>query len=156
MTKIIDIPGGTATFKDDDQLSNRQTKTLTRIYRKAIATTAGLIELGWDATKPETWIDKLSMINDVEDTFEDYQHQAVLIKLIEWSLDRPIPTTAEELLDEDPKTYEALIVEATGAGPGEAPTTIDVVERPDFSLDAVMDPKADTSSSEESDSLPKD
>lgn len=154
MTTTIDLPGGgTATFLDSDELSNRQVKELRRSARKVGIIGQHLKDLGLDdlRTDDDTEADPesdegkaaaeakniaalkvLTSLSDSEDDNLDlFQRTATAIRLTAWTLDIPLPLTPESVDDLPRPIYTAVTEEAA---------KLDLNES--FDMEHAADPKA--------------
>ncbi len=156
MPELIQLPGDqTALLRTSEELSNRAVKELRRAARKVGAVGQKLKDLGLedirdvpddadDDTKKaanEKAVSILSRLTDDEDDNLDlFQRVCTIVRLIEWSLPLPLPTTVDEVDDLPIPVYKALTTEAA---------KLDLNET--FGKDeGLMDPKADTGDSESS------
>lgn len=154
MPTMIPLPNGqTALLRDSEELSNADVKVLRRAARKVGVVGQKLREMGLDDLRdvsadtqemsPETQNKAMeilaSLSDDEDDALDLFQRTCVIVRLHAWSLDRPLPTTVEEV-DELPRPiYGVLTTEAA---------KLDLNEQ--FGLDGAVDPKADTASSGDS------
>ncbi len=163
MATMIPLPGGqTALLRDSEELSNADVKTLRRAARKVGIVGQKLKDLGLDELRDVKDADDddvedeesakrteetnrkameiLSSLSDEEDDNLDlFQRTCTLVRLIEWSLDRPLPKTVDEVDDLPRPIYGVLTTEAA---------KLDLNEQ--FGLDGAADPKADTADSDNS------
>jgi|SRR5579863_1090842 len=154
MATTIDLPGGaTAVLRDSDELTNRSVKSLRRAARTVGIVGKKLKDLGLDelrqdetdeadeeATKArnEKALEILVQLEPDEDANLDlFQRVCVVERLTEWSLDRPLPTTPDEVDDLPRPIYGVLTTEAA---------KLDLNE--DFSVDGVENPSQGTADSE--------
>lgn len=146
MATLVQLPGGnTALFRDSDELSNRQVKELRRAARRVGLVSQKLRDLGFDPgvaadekadddDRNERAMAAFSHLDDDDDDALDlFQRTAVTVRIKEWTLGIPLPTTPEEVDDLPRPLYAALTTEAA---------KLDLTE--DFSRDGIADPKADT------------
>ena len=137
MTTTVEIPGGTAELKDQDELTNKEVKHLRKAARIAAGVANRLSELGFDDTKPETWTVIAALSDTEDDQIDLFQRTCVSIRLKDWTLELERPTTPEEVDDLPRPIYVPLTVAAT-----------DINFSDDFSADGAADPKADGADSE--------
>lgn len=132
MSTTIDIPGGTAVLRDADDLSNRDVKTLQRTMRSAATAAVKMKEAGYEEGSPESWAAALSQLSDDElNDIDLYQRACTILRLESWTLDRPIPTNADEV-DDLPRALFAAVTAAAA----------DISLSEEFGLDGAADPKA--------------
>ncbi len=136
MPVVIDLPDNQhATLRTSDELSNRMVKELRRAARKVGLVGQHLKDLGLDelsaaasdddtddATEPDEAATAernaralaiLTQIDDQEDNDLDlFQRTAAAIRIVDWTLDLPIPTTADDVDNLPRPIYEALTTEA--------------------------------------------
>lgn len=137
MPITIDLPdSNSATLRSSEELSNRSVKELRRAARKVGIVGQHLKDLGLDDIRadvdaaedvdPESDEAKaaaeatnaralavLTQISDEEDDSLDlFQRTAAAIRLIDWTLDLPLPKTAEDVDNLPRPLYEALTTEA--------------------------------------------
>lgn len=135
MTTTIDLPGGgTATFLDSDELSNKSVKELRRAARKVGLIGQHLKDLGLDDLRAEdepeadpesdeakaaaeaknlAALKVLTGLTDSEDDDLDlFQRTAAAIRLTAWTLDIPLPLTPESVDDLPRPIYTAITEEA--------------------------------------------
>lgn len=157
MSTLIQLPGGfTALLRDSDELSNRSIKELRRALQRVGVLTSKLKERGFlevqevakdeaaDAAAKEAAntkaVEILSAFSDDEvDNMDLFQRACVVVRLIEWSLDAPIPTTPDEVDDLPRPIYVKLTTEAA---------KLDLSES--FGMENATDPKAATEDSDNS------
>lgn len=137
MSTIVVLPGGTATLKTDDELTNKEVKTLRRSARVATAIAGQLTELGYDESDPDSWKVITKLPDDDYDTLDIFQRTCVIVRLKDWDVegvDRP--TTADSVDDLPRPVFVPLTVAAA-----------DIKLSDDFSVDGAVDPKALTDDS---------
>jgi len=159
MTTLIELPDKqTALFRDGNELSNRDVKILRRAARKVGLVSAKLKELGMDDVREDAKDDDsedtdaaeknnqraLSILTKLSDDEDDdldlFQRVCVAVRLIEWSLDLPLPRDADAVDDLPRPIYAVLTAEAA---------KLDL--RDNYSKEAgLADPKADTENSDSS------
>lgn len=157
MTTTIDLPDSHhATFLTSDELTNRQVKQLRRAARRVGLSVAHLKELGWDdaradADAPEPdeaetaaanakALSVFGQLTDEEDDDLDlFQRTCAAVRLVEWTLDLPLPKTPEDVDNLARPLYEALVTEAA---------KLDLNESFAKSVETMTDPKADGQESE--------
>ena len=137
MSTTVELPGGSAELKDQDELTNREVKHLRKAARIAAGVANRLSELGFTDTDPSTWT-VIAQLSDTEDDQIDlFQRTCVSIRLKSWTLELEIPKDADAVDDLPRPIYVPLTVAAT-----------DINFSDDFSVDGAADPKADGADSE--------
>lgn len=154
MPTMIPLPDGqTALLRDSSELSNKDVKTLRRAARKVGVVGQKLRDLGLDELRdvgdadaemsPEAQSKAMEILaglsDDEDDALDLFQRTCVVVRLHSWSLDRPLPTTVDEVDDLTRPVYDVLTREAA---------KLDLNEQ--FGVDGAADPKADTAGSESS------
>lgn len=110
MPTQVDIPGGKATFRDPDQVTVR--------HRRPIQILAGVLGQGraqqiTQAIAAGASLDSLSLSEREFDVLFR-MNEATLFALLEsWTLDAPLPRTAEEVGDMRGVVYDVLTEEAS-------------------------------------------
>ena len=111
MSHTIDVPGGTATFYDQDELTPRRTRPVEEITLELgdlldRVTTAHTLAVAREAGKPETVDVNPDLIGPdiVLDRrqarlFRELQDAITWARLQSWTVDLPMPATPEDLLD---------------------------------------------------------
>ena len=165
MPITIDLPGGTAQLRTSDELNNRQVKELRRAGRRVGLVVQHLNDLGLESLRSEVKDDdeeektdeeraeinrkSLAILTELTDEEDDnldfFQRVCTVIRLIDWTLDLPLPTTPEDVDLLPRPIYSALTTEAA---------KIDLNENfgndPEKKLEAVQDPKVLTTDSDDS------
>ena len=128
MSTTVDIPGGQAVLRD--KLKQRQRREL-EIAMFAIESvveklqTAGVkIEAGMKPQDVDT--SGVKFTAQEARAMLDFQDATILAFLESWTLQQPVPTTAEQLGDVDTDVYDALAEATRGLGAG----AVDVSENP--------------------------
>jgi hypothetical protein len=137
MSTTVEIPGGTAVLKDDSEMTNKEVKTLRRSARAASSVALHLEEMGYDETNPESWKALSKLPEEEYDNLDIFQRTCVLIRLKSWTLDRPIPTTEDEV-DDLPRNIFVPITTAAA----------NVNLSDEFGIEGAGDPKVDTDASD--------
>ena len=134
MSMTINLPGDhTAILKDGKDLSNKDFRRIRNSGIVAAAVANQLQGATSAETTPESWAQIAGIAVDELDKIDAFQQVAILVRLESWSLDAPLPQSADEV-DELPRPlYEAL---ATAA--------VDIKLTEDFTVAGAADPKADT------------
>ncbi len=133
MPTLLQLPdNATALLKNSEDLTNREVKVLRRAARKVGIVGQRLKDLGLDTLREESdpaddsdeakaaieernnaALKILTSLSDEEDDDLDlFQRTCAAIRLIEWSLDIPLPKTAEDVDCLPRGIYTALTVEA--------------------------------------------
>ena len=135
MPITIELPdGNSAQLKSSEDLSNREVKLLRRAARKVGLVGQHLKDLGLDELRAEvdteadpesdeskaaaeaTNARALAILTQIDDTEDDdldlFQRTAAAIRLIDWTLDLPLPKTADDVDNLPRPLYEALTTEA--------------------------------------------
>ena len=135
MPVIIEIPGGTATFRDPDQLAVR--------HRRPVQVLAGVLgheraqQIG-QALAGGATLDSLSL-DEREYLILLRMNEATLFALLEsWTIGDPMPQSADDVGDMNCVVYEALMAEAS---------RINMAADDGFTLAAVKDPESPTGAS---------
>jgi len=132
MSTTIQLPEGhSAVLKDDVDMTNKEVKSLRRAARVAMGIATRLQEVGFDETDPSTWAAFTDMSDDEADTIDLFQRQCVVTRLRSWTLDRPMPTTVDEVDDLPRPIYVTLTVAA-----------IDINLSDSFEMDGAANPLA--------------
>jgi hypothetical protein len=137
MSTVVELPGGTATLKTDDELTNKEVKTLRRSARVATAIANQLTDLGYDEADPDSWKVITKLPDDDYDTLDIFQRTCVIVRLRDWNVDGvDRPTDADSVDDLPRPVFVPLTVAAA-----------DIKLSDDFSVDGAVDPKAPTGDS---------
>lgn len=137
MPIVVDLPDGNhATLKSSEELSNKSVKELRRAARKVGLVGQHLKDLGLDELRTDDTTDEtldpesdeakaaadernnralkvLTEISDEEDNDLDlFQRTCAAIRLIDWTLDLPLPKDADDVDNLARPLYEALTTEA--------------------------------------------
>ncbi len=133
MPVVIDLPDNQhATLRTSEELSNRDVKLLRRAARKVGLVGQHLKDLGLDdlnkddttddttepdetavAEKNRRALEVLTQISDTEDDDLDlFQRTCTSVRLLDWTLDLPLPKTPEDVDLLPRPIYEALTTEA--------------------------------------------
>lgn len=155
MPIVIDLPDNHhATLKTAEEISNRDAKVLRRSAGKAGLTMQRLKEGGLDeiratstdaeteapdsATQESNNLKALGLFASLSDEENDdldlYQRTCAAVRLIEWSLDIPMPTTPEDVDNLPRPLYEALTTAAA---------KMDLNESFEKTPESMTSPKAD-------------
>lgn len=139
--RTIDIPDGQADLLEGDDLSNSDVKKIRRAGRPAMNIKLRLDEANAaNGTSEEAANQSFisSLTDDELDDLDLFQRQCVVVCLNSWTLDRPLPTTPEEVDGLKPRSlYKALTTEAA---------KVDLSDN--FGIEGASDPKVDTESSD--------
>ena len=137
MSTIVQLPDEqTAVLKDDSELTNREARNLRTSAMVAASIVQKLRGLGQTDDNPESWIALSELTPDELAKMDIFQGTCVLVRLVSWSLDRPIPESTDEVDDLQRSIYVPLTVAAT-----------DIKWSDDFTPEAVANPKAGTAKS---------
>jgi hypothetical protein len=137
MSTTIQLPDGNfAVLKDDKDMTNKEVKELRRSARVAMSVAQRLQSVGFDETDPSTWKAFTEMTDEEADTIDLFQRTCVFVRLVSWSLDRPLPQNASEVDDLPRPIYVPLTVAA-----------VDINLTDEFGLEGASDPKVDTANS---------
>ena len=113
MSTTVNLPDGhTASLKGNDELTNREIKTIQRSSRVAASIVKDLENLGYREDDPEAWKVITEIPDEDYDTIDLFQRTCVIIRLKSWTLDRPLPATADEVDDLPLNVYTPLTIEA--------------------------------------------
>lgn len=130
---LIELPNGqSAVIKAREEITERQSRSVSKAYLRAATSAVALAELGFDDKDPSTWgvVGKLS--DEDQEGLTAYQAQLIVALVSSWTLgDLP---TADSVLDLPKATFDAL---------SEACAT-EYNKTNDFTPDGVKDPKAPT------------
>jgi hypothetical protein len=139
MAVMIELSNGeTAVLKGDDELTNREVKSMQKASQVAASVVKTLEDLGYKEDDPEAWRVISSLPPKDYDAIDIFQRTCVIIRLKSWTLDRPLPTTADEVDDLPMSIYTPLTVAAVD---------INFDQKMDNTLEAQADPKAVTANS---------
>ena len=112
MTTEITIPGGTAVLKEKSELTNREMKLLSKSQLTAAGTALHLKEFGFDPADPDTWTQAAHLTADDMDTIDLFQRTCVHLRLVAWTIDRPLPQSADDVDNLPMSIYMPLTVAA--------------------------------------------
>jgi hypothetical protein len=137
MSVVTFHDGTTATLRDADELTNRETKLLQRKIRSAASAASKMRKAGYNEKNPESWATALADLTDEEmDDIDLFQRACVVMRLQSWTLDRALPATEEEVDDLPRPIFLPLTIAAS-----------DIKLSEDFSVVGASDPKARTEGS---------
>lgn len=113
MSTTIELPDGqSAVLKDDAELTNKEVKLMQRSSRVAASVVKDLEELGYKEDDPEAWKVITELPDEDYDSIDLFQRTCVIVRLESWTLDRPLPTTVDEVDDLPMPIYTPLTVAA--------------------------------------------
>ncbi len=119
MSRIVEIPGGTAVLRDPDDLKIRHRRL---VESAAVAASGVLARIPQDAlgdgSDPEAVAEAaaaLSMTRAEADAMYELQDATIVALLERWTLPDDLPTM-ETVGDMDPKVYDALAEATKAAG----------------------------------------
>lgn len=140
MAIIIDLGNDqSAVLKDDNELTNREVKQIQRSARSAAVVALQLKNLGFEQENIDN-MDVIAQLDEEDyDNMDLFQRTCVIVRLKSWTLDRPIPTTVDEVDDLPRSIYEPLTIAAVNVNFDN--------EQFDKSPEAQNDPKALTENS---------
>ena len=139
MTTEVTLPDDqSAILRDKGELTNRESKKLTQIQFAAAGAVQRLREFGFDPDDPKTWGAMINLTPKELDLLDEYQRTCVTLRLLSWTLDRPIPATPDEVDDLPRSIYIPLTVAAADVKFGD--------DEDEFEINP--DPKAPTPSSD--------
>lgn len=157
MPITIDLPDDqSATLRTSEELSNRDVKVLRRAARKVGIIGQRLKDLGLDDLREQQEADAddedvdntetnkkalaiLTNLSDDDDNSLDlFQRVCTVVRLVSWTLDRPIPANEDEVDDLPRPLYAALTTEAAKLDLNENFGTT-----PEERVEAAMDPTTD-------------
>ena len=139
MAIIIDLGSGeSAVLKADDELTNKEVKSMQRASRVAAGVVSSLEESGYKEDDPEAWKMIAKLPDEDYDSIDLFQRVCVIVRLKSWTLDRPIPATVDEV-DELPMSIYTPLVEAA--------VKINFDDQLELTPEAAQDPKAVTEGS---------
>ena len=125
----IEIPGGTATFRDKltTERQRRPIKVAASAASDAIGEVADQIVDG-DVKPEDVKMSDIHMDLAGAASMATFQDAVILAYLESWTLPQPLPTSIDAMLDLDPDVYDALSVEAARiyALPGPKDTSVDL------------------------------
>lgn len=106
------IPGGTARFKHPKDVTERRRRPIkiraTMLGTRRIAEIYNALPRSTDEIDPDALATELKLTATEAELVFDLQDLSVLAALDSWTLDRPLPTTVEELQDLPAELYDAL------------------------------------------------
>lgn len=111
MSTTHDIPGGTATFREQSELSERQKRAVMRAstLMPSDAITAPAIAVDGEVVDGDAQSVSVRELSGAElDGMWSFADQFILAYLESWTLDRPLPKTDDDLLDLPGDLYDAL------------------------------------------------
>lgn len=103
----VDIPGGTATFRDK-LTTERHRRPIKRAAFRAAGAISKLPQERPDEGGIKELLAALPLTRDEADSLLDLYDATILAFLESWTLDRPLPTCEDDLLDLDSEVYDAL------------------------------------------------
>ena len=128
---LIELPNGqSAIIRNRDEITERQSRVVSKAYLRAATSAVKMAEFGFDDTNPATWgvVGKLSA--EDQEGLTAYQAALVVAMVSSWTLgDLP---TEDSVLDLPKATFD-LLSEACGE---------EYNKTPEFGPDGVKDPKA--------------
>jgi len=137
MSTIISLPNNhSAVLKDDDELTNKEIKTIQKSTRVAASVAKSLEDMGFVDGDPEAWRVIAEMPDDDYNSIDLFQRTCVVLRLKSWTLDQPIPTNVDEVDDLPRSIYEPLTTAAVDLNFGEQ-----------YGMEGAADPKAPTENS---------
>lgn len=105
----VEIPGGTATFRDK-LTTERQRRPIKRAAFAGSSAIAKLPDLeDGDEKKLTEQLASMPLTEDEADSFMGLMDATILAFLESWTLDSPLPTSRDDLLDLDADVYDALV-----------------------------------------------
>lgn len=175
MPTVIDLPDGqNATLKSSEDLSNREVKQLRRAARKVGLVGQHLKDLGLDELRAETdegadpeteeakaaveernnrALKVLTQISDEEDDDLDlFQRTCAAVRILDWTLDLPLPKTPDDVDNLPRPIFDALTTEAAKLDLGESFTKEAALADPKVETPPTTD-SSDSESSSAGDSL---
>ncbi len=165
MTVVIELPDNQhATLKTSEELSNKEVKLLRRAARKVGLVGQHLKDLGLDelsrnesatdgeepdaATTDAKNSKALAILTQISDTEDDdldlFQRTCAAVRLVEWTLDLPLPKTPEDVDNLARPVYEALTTEAAKLDLNESFTKEADLEAPKAEVTEVPQPTEDS------------
>ena len=112
MTTEISLPGGTAVLKEKSELTNKEMKRLNKAQLAAAAGALHAQELGFKREDKDTWALVARLTPEEMDVVDLFQREAVVARLVSWTLERPLPTTADEVDNLPLSIYTPLTIAA--------------------------------------------
>lgn len=131
MTVQIEIPGGTADLYTEDEITPRRLKPVVRLSLQNGSVIQKMQDAGGEAG-----VLPADMTDAEADRFTDIQTITAWAYLAGWSLDRPLPATADDMFDVPQSIVTAIAQAATKAKQDAAKT---------LEPGAVTDPESPTS-----------
>lgn len=128
---LIELPNGqSAIIRNRDEITERQSRAVSRAYMRAASSAVKMAELGFDDTNPATWVVAGNLSAEDQEGLTAYQTALVVAMVSSWTLgDLP---TEDSVLDLPKATFD-LLTEACSE-------EYNRVE--EFGPDGVKDPKA--------------
>lgn len=114
MSTILELPdGGTATFRDPKQVSERHRRPVARLQQRLAASAVGQLLASKDAMSDEQFeAEARKLLASDEWELLDDLNDALVVALVEsWSYERPV--SLDGLLDLPSAVYDALRAEAS-------------------------------------------
>jgi hypothetical protein len=115
MSVEIDIPGGTARYLTDKELTPRRRRPLEQAEIQQLPIWTKIREArrvvgpdGQVEENPGLWGPELVLTDRDVEVLTAFSDKKIIARLHSWTLDLPLPTTVDELLDIPWEVYEAL------------------------------------------------
>lgn len=127
--RTVEIPGGTAAFRDADELTGRQSDLIEAATMSVAAVFAKIPDISTERVEGETDESYAQRVNDTaNEAFEtvnwsldesmrliEWRRAMVFATLDSWTIDRPLPKTMDELADLPGPLARALNAAVGGA-----------------------------------------
>lgn len=117
MSVTIDIPGGTAVLLSDKELTPRRRRPVDKAEIQRLPLFAKIREArrvvsptGEVEENVGLWGPDLVLTDHDLDVMTNYSDVKIIARLHSWTIDLPLPTTTDELLDIPGDVYDALTV----------------------------------------------
>jgi hypothetical protein len=102
--RTIDIPGGTATLRDIEDIRQRDKRL---VLSASIAAVGALVKIGEQEDAETSDMTSLGLTLAEAESFADLQYAVVIAELAAWSIPEPLPTL-QTIGDLKPAVYDAL------------------------------------------------
>jgi hypothetical protein len=128
---LLELPNGqSAIIRSREEITERQSRAVSRAYMRAASAAVKLAEFGFDDKKPETWVVAGNLSEEDQEGLTAYQVALIVAMVSSWTLgDLP---TDDSVLDLPKATFD-LLAEACSE---------EFNRTEEFGPDGVKDPKA--------------
>lgn len=107
--RIIEVEGGTVTFRDREEITVRHRQAL---ERAGVAAGSALAKVPDDKTQPggKDWqaLGRAGLTDAEWEAVQNLQNRTILLLLLEWSFPEPVPKTLDDVLDMPASRFDLL------------------------------------------------